>query len=606
MTSIDGKRRRLLATTALGAAALSSTAFASAAFAQAATTPNANAVEEVTVTATRQTSTVNKVALSVSAVTQKSLDQQGIRNVGDLSTQVPGFTYRVTGGDSIPQLSIRGIGGNAIASTSGGAPTTGVYIDDIAMQKRNLNGAVSGSGTPVPLLYDLDRIEVLRGPQGTLYGGSSEGGTLRFITPQPSLTTYSGSARVGVSTISGGGLGDEEGLALGGPIVPDKLGFRISGFRQDRPGWVNSYSELDGHQFAHGINWGDDYSLRAALLWQVTPSFKATLSVFNQMNYDNDSSTVRTSSPAVNVPTRTLANTGLINGVAYSFPAAVYGGYTVPASTWLSNSARNGTMNGVYLTPTNVLYQPSPHRVMFTIPSLTLDYNWNDKIAFKSITADTMDRTSGDSFSGGNGERTSNLPYLTNQVCPAGPGLVTPNLAPAGTCTVSTPYLQLPGAATGPANIQSNYQFLNSRNQVTQEFRISTIDPTWKLQFVFGGFIEHELDKMQLCAPFGEAPYAALIRGTPYAEAYDNGTLNTTLCQTPGAPLTDIASRTEEVTEDEQSIFGEVNYNITSKLKITAGFRATEYTQGFWTRYGGPVGSAPGVWHRVVFKVPLS
>src|ERR1700761_1271394 len=336
MTSIDGKRGRLLATTALTAAALSSAAFASTAFAQTAptATPNANAVEEVTVTATRQTSTVNKVALSVSAVTQKSLDQQGIRNVGDLSTQVPGFTYRVTGGDSIPQLSIRGIGGNAIASTSGGAPTTGVYIDDIAMQKRNLNGAVSGSGTPVPLLYDLDRIEVLRGPQGTLYGGSSEGGTLRFITPQPSLTTYSGSARIGVSTISGGGLGDEEGLAIGGPIVQDKLGFRVSGFRQDRPGWVNDYSAYDGHQIASGINKGNDYSLHASLLWQITPNFKATVSVFNQMNYDQDSSTVRTSSPQINVPLETLSNAstynpatgkGGVNGVSYSFPATVFG-----------------------------------------------------------------------------------------------------------------------------------------------------------------------------------------------------------------------------------------------------------------------------------------
>jgi outer membrane receptor protein involved in Fe transport len=602
MTSADGKRTLLFATTALGALALHS-----AALAQTQTT-NASALEEVVVTATRQTSTVNKVALSVSAVTQKALDQQGIRSVADLSTQVPGFTFRVTGGDSIPQLSLRGIGGNAIASTSGGAPTTGVYIDDIAMQKRNLNGATSGSGTPVPLLYDLDRIEVLRGPQGTLYGGSSEGGTIRFITPTPSLTTYSGSMRLGVNTVSGGGMGNEEGIALGGPIVQDKLGFRVAGFHQVRPGWINSYSELDGHQFASGINRGEDYSLRGSLLWQVTPDFKVQLSVHNQTNYDQDSSTVRTSSPAINVALRTLANTGTVNGVRFSFPATVFGGYTVPATAFLSSSARNGVVNGLYLTPTDVIYQPSPHRVMFTIPSVTMDYVWNGKLDFKSITADTMDRTSGYSFTGGNGERNSVLPFITNQPCPSGPGLITPILNPPGTCTINTPYLQFastpavpgqpspnPTGAPGPANIASNYWYNNGRNQVTQEFRISTVDPSWKLQFVFGGFIEHELDTMTLCAPFGEAPFATLLRGAN-GEAYYNGTLTTSLCQTPGAPMTDIASRTEEVTEDEQSIFGEASYQLTRQFKITAGFRATNYTQGFWTRYGGPVGSAPAGW----------
>src|SRR3954471_4227120 len=165
MLRADKFRAALFMTSALGCAGLSS-----AAFAQAAATPNANALEEVVVTATRQTSTVNKVALSVSAVTQKSLDQQGIRNVADLAQQIPGFSFRTTGGDNNPQLTIRGIGGNAIGGTSGSAPTTGVYIDDIPLQKRNANGLLTGSGTPTPLLYDLDRIEVLRGPQGTLYG----------------------------------------------------------------------------------------------------------------------------------------------------------------------------------------------------------------------------------------------------------------------------------------------------------------------------------------------------------------------------------------------------------------------------------------------------
>src|SRR6185312_1760308 len=605
MTSADGKRTLLFATTALGALALQS-----AAFAQTETT-NSKAVEEVVVTATRQTSTVNKVALSVSAVTQKNLDQQGIRSVADLSTQVPGFTYRVTGGDSIPQLSLRGIGGNAIASTSGGAPTTGVYIDDIAMQKRNLNGATSGSGTPVPLLYDLDRIEVLRGPQGTLYGGSSEGGTIRFITPTPSLTTYSGSARVGVSTIAGGGMGNEEGFALGGPLIQDKVGFRISGFRQDRPGWVNAYSEYDGHQFASGVNKGDDYSLHGTLLWQVTPNFKASVSVFHQMNYDQDSSTVRTSSPAVNIPGITFNNSstfnpatgkGGVNGVSYSFPATVFGGYTVPASLWLNNAARNGTENGLYLTSTNVQYVPSPRRTMFTTPSVTLDYNWNDKLDFKSITAYTDDRTSGWQFGGGGGMRTSVLPYFTGQTCPSGQGLVTP--INGATCTVGAQYLQLSANGqpmyagqlgnqqAGPADVFGYYLYNNRRGQTTQEFRVSTTDPSWKLQFVGGVFIEHEHNHINVGSNWNENLIAQQMRGAN--EAYfAGGVLGAPVMEVPGAAMTDVSTRNIDILEDEQSIFGEVNYNVTDKLKLTAGFRATNYTQNFNQTYGGSVAGVP-------------
>src|ERR1700761_477713 len=335
MPRANGLRAALFMTSALGCAGLATAAFAQAAPA------NANALEEVVVTATRQTSTVNKVALSVSAVTQKNLDQQGIRSVQDLSQQVPGFTYRVSGNENNPNLTLRGIGGNAISGTSGSAATTRGHIADPPPQKRHLTGLETGSGSPTPLLYDLDRVEVLRGPQGTLYGGSSEGGTLRFITPTPSLTTYSGSVRLGASTMQGGGIGDEEGLALGGPIVQDKLGFRISGFRQDRPGWINDYSEYDGHQTASQVNKGNDYSLHGTVLWQVTPDFKATVSVFNQMNYDQDSSQIRTTSPAINVPRITQNNTGKVNGVNFSFPATVFGGYTIPAQTWLANN--NGT-----------------------------------------------------------------------------------------------------------------------------------------------------------------------------------------------------------------------------------------------------------------------
>ncbi|MGZ3346919.1 MAG: TonB-dependent receptor [Caulobacteraceae bacterium] len=595
-------RATLFVSTALTAAGLASAALAQAAAAPAVS--NNQAIEEVVVTATRQTSTVNKVALSVSAVTQKALDQQGIRNVSDLSNQVPGFTFRVSGGDSNPNLTIRGVGGNALSGTSGSAPTTGVYIDDLPMMKRNANGLLTGSGSPVPLLYDLDRVEVLRGPQGTLYGGSSEGGTLRFITPNPSLTTYSGSARVGVSTISGGGIGNEEGLALGGPIVQDKVGFRISGFRQDRPGWINSYSEYDGHQFASGINKGSDYSLHGVVLWQVTPSFKATVSVFHQSNYDQDSSTVRTSSPQINLPVRTLSNAstfdpatgkGGVNGVSFSFPSTVFGGYSIPASTWLSNSARNGVENGLYLTPTNVQYVPSPRRTIFTTPSITLDYNWNDKLDFKSITVYTDDRTSGDQFTGGGGMRTSVLSNYgqggtATLPCPTGSGLVTPiNTA---TCVVAPQYLQLPGQGAGPANVFGYYLYNNRRGQTTQEFRVSTTDPSWKLQFVGGVFIEHEHNHVNVGSNWNENLIAQQLRGVN--EAYfSGGVLGAPVMEVPGNPLVDVSTRNIDILENEQSAFGEVNYNITDKFKITAGVRVTNYTQNFLQTYGGNVAGAP-------------
>jgi outer membrane receptor protein involved in Fe transport len=606
-------RATLFLSTALTAAGL-----ASAALAQAAPAPTAqNAIEEVVVTATRQTSTVNKVALSVSAVTQKALDQQGIRNVSDLSNQVPGFTFRTSGGDNNPNLTMRGVGGNALAGTSGSAPTTGVYLDDLPMMKRNANGLLTGSGSPLPLLYDLDRVEILRGPQGTLYGGSSEGGTLRFITPQPSLTTYSGQARVGVSTISGGGMGNEEGLAIGGPIVQDKLGFRVSGFRQDRPGWVNDYSAYDGHQIASQINKGSDYSLHGTLLWQVTPSFKATVSVFHQSNYDQDSSTVRTSSPQINVPVRTFSNAGAINGVSYSFPATVFGGYSIPASTWLSNSARNGVESGRYLTASNVQYVPSPRRTIFTTPSVTLDYNWNDKLDFKSITSYTDDRTSGWQFSGTNGAgiRTSVMPNYGQgsganatplQTCPTGNGLVTPINTPKG-CIVAAQYLQLAAAGqtmyqgqlgnqvAGPADVFGYYLYNNRRGQTTQEFRVSTIDPSMRLQFVAGAFIEHSHNHVNVGSNWDENSIAQQLRGAN--EAYfAGGVVGAPVMQVPGSPAIDVSTRNIDILENEQSVFADATFAVTDKFKITAGVRYSNYTQDFLQTYGGSVAGAPAGW----------
>jgi outer membrane receptor protein involved in Fe transport len=637
--SVQGLRGMLLAGTALGAAAQPLAAVAQT------DSGNPKTVEEVVVTATRQISSVNKVALSVSAVTQKSLDQQGIRSVQDLSNQVPGLTYRVSGFDGNPQLTVRGIGGNAIASGFGFAATTGVYIDDITLQKRNVNSLETGSGSPLPLLYDLDRIEVLRGPQGTLYGGSSEGGTLRFITPQPSLTTYSGSARLGWSAMQNGGMGYEAGAALGGPIVQDKLGFRLAGFTQGRPGWIGLYSEWDGHQFASNVNWGADYSLRAALLWQVTPSFKATLSVLNQMNYDNDPSLVGTNSPAIKIPVKTFANCAFVlpkgttpaqaaaalsaaghagcgavtptgaaiipglgatsNGVSFSFPATVFGGYTVPAVTSLGN--RNGIPQGLYLTPDNPIYLASPRRTLFTLPSLTLDYTWNDKIDFKSITAYVTDRTSGSTFHGSDAIRPSVLPFFGGQPCPSGPGLATPILAAANTCVVQAPFMQLPpypngpmypgqlgSQVPGPANEFGNYLFNNRRGQTTQEFRVSTVDPSWRLQVVAGMFILANNNHVNNGSNWNEDLITRLLRGSSESY-YAGGSAPAPLQQTPGNIMVDVSTRNIDISENEYSAFADITFAVTSQFKINAGVRGAYYQQHFTQIFGGVISGPPQV-----------
>ena len=124
--------------------------------------------------------------LAVTALTQKSLDQQGVQTFADLQAKVPGL--RITGREASGNatVAIRGI-----RQQSGTSATTGFYLDETPLQKRAAGGFGSQNGTPVPPLFDLERVEVLRGPQGTLFGGGSEGGTIRYIQPTPGLTDYS-------------------------------------------------------------------------------------------------------------------------------------------------------------------------------------------------------------------------------------------------------------------------------------------------------------------------------------------------------------------------------------------------------------------------------
>ena len=296
---------------ALGAAAPQAATAADAAGATGADT----GLQEVVVTAERRTEKLMDVPMSITALGQEALSKQGIANIDQLAQVAPGMTFVRNGmgsssnyNDEDSDISIRGI------ESTVGSSTTGIYIDDTPIQTRHL---AFGSVNPFPAIFDLERVEVLKGPQGTLFGAGSEGGNLRFIMPTPSLTQYSGFALAEVSQTQGGGPGVEIGAAFGGPIIDGKLGFRISASFREDAGWVDrvNYSRppsvpvtcAPGSSCDYGFpatvytgtpavlgttesnaNWQDTDTFRAALRWAPTDNITVDPSVYVQSLHIND------------------------------------------------------------------------------------------------------------------------------------------------------------------------------------------------------------------------------------------------------------------------------------------------------------------------------
>src|ERR1700689_4119467 len=215
----------------------SASATEAAAATEATTTATATApatteagLEEVTVTAERFTSTIQNTPISISALSGADLEAAGLTRVQDIVHEVPGLSMRYASA-GLTEYEARGL-----ASNGGAAPTVGFYLDEIPLSPP----AVSQSGKVVinPGLYDVERVEILRGPQGTLYGSGSMGGTVRVLTNQPQLGTLEGSAQATGSDTQGGGGNPSGNLMLNLPLG-DKIAVRIVGGDLDRSGWIN-------------------------------------------------------------------------------------------------------------------------------------------------------------------------------------------------------------------------------------------------------------------------------------------------------------------------------------------------------------------------------
>ena len=215
----------------MASAALVGVLAATSAYAQN-TQSSGSGIEEIVVTATRSAQELSKVPISIAAFSQDQLDSRGVKNIDDIAKYTPGLVIsHISNGAN--NISIRGI------SSAAGAGTTGIYIDDTPIQVRNVG---YNPGNAFPALFDLQRVEVLRGPQGTLFGASSEGGTVRFIQTVPSLTTSSAYARGEYSGTEGGDPSYEAGVAYGMPVVEGRVGVRASIYYRRDGGWIDGIS----------------------------------------------------------------------------------------------------------------------------------------------------------------------------------------------------------------------------------------------------------------------------------------------------------------------------------------------------------------------------
>ena len=200
-----------------------------AALAQSGVSTDESAFDTIIVTAQKREQRLQDVPLSLTVLGGEEIEARGITDIEDLGFAVPALTIRELGDQR--QIAIRGIDNN-----NGPTPLTGVYVDELPA-----NGGQVGFGFDLPdlRLYDLERVEVLKGPQGTLFGQGSVGGTVRFITKKPDLQELQAKASVEASVTKDGGPSQTFQGALSIPLVEDKLAIRISPTWDYQGGWID-------------------------------------------------------------------------------------------------------------------------------------------------------------------------------------------------------------------------------------------------------------------------------------------------------------------------------------------------------------------------------
>jgi outer membrane receptor protein involved in Fe transport len=221
--------------------------------------------DEIVVTATKRAQTLQEVPFSVNAQTEEDIQRTGTQNLEDLSRNVAGLSIQNLGpGQS--QVGLRGVSaGQIVRDQPGVKEQVGVYLDESVISLSLF--------TPDLDLFDLNRVETLRGPQGTLFGSGSIGGTIRYITNQPKLGEWEGLVEGNVNVIEEGGTGGHGKFMVNAPLG-DKAAFRLVGYWTEYGGFIDALREGGG--IDDDVNSGERAGFRASLRWEPTETIAIT------------------------------------------------------------------------------------------------------------------------------------------------------------------------------------------------------------------------------------------------------------------------------------------------------------------------------------------
>ncbi len=234
-------------------------------------------LEDVIVTANKVAEPLNKVPASIGVMTAAELEASRSVDLQDLVNHVPGVSSNFAGAPGTASFAVRGISAGGGTST-----TTGMYIDDVSINFGNFGFA----GAFEPAFFDMDRVEVLRGPQGTLYGAESFGGTIRFVNSAPNLGATTGYLASDAYTQSKGAPGAGIHGALNIPLA-ETLALRAAGIYQNDGGFID-HVDPAGKTVRTNTNGQNVSGARISMLWQPNDQLKVTPIVQYQHNENRD------------------------------------------------------------------------------------------------------------------------------------------------------------------------------------------------------------------------------------------------------------------------------------------------------------------------------